>query len=365
MSGIYIHIPFCRQKCHYCDFHSSASLSGLSTMLSAIEKELADRRDFLSEPVETLYIGGGTPSLCSADQLQALVNAVKRLWGVDTFRELTVEANPDDLTDSYVEALSRTDINRLSIGIQSFIDDHLTFMHRRHTADEAMQAVRRVKQAGIRNITIDLIYGIDSMTIDQWNYNIDRALELDVPHISAYHLTIEPRTVFGKRGVNAAIEEAGIEQYRILEQRLAEAGYVHYEVSNFARPGYEAVHNSAYWSGVPYLGVGPSAHSYDGHRRLWNAASNREYIAGTPSEEEVLSDVDRFNEYVMTSLRTARGADIEYIRQSFGDLRADYIASQAAKYVAAGSMSMSGSRLAIPTSGMLISDYIISDLFMV
>lgn len=365
MSGIYIHIPFCRQICRYCDFHHSASLARKGEMLAAISHELEDRRgEIAAGSVRTLYFGGGTPSVCSPEEIGSLVRQVREVWGVKAFEEVTLEANPDDLTPEYLSRLRAVGIDRLSIGIQSFHDRHLERMNRRHTAQAATEAVLDAQRAGFGNITIDLIYGLPWMTPKEWQHNLGRAVSLGVQHISAYHLTIEPRTVFGKQGLQPVDEAASELHFRMLRETLLKAGFEHYEVSNFALPGFRARHNSSYWQGEPYLGVGPSAHSYDGAGcRSWNVASNKLYLEGAPRETERLSPTDLLNEYLMTRLRTSDGISLEYLGARFGTVEAARIEDRCGDFVASGDMRRTVEGFAIPAERFLVSDFLIAELF--
>ncbi|MCD8185012.1 MAG: radical SAM family heme chaperone HemW, partial [Rikenellaceae bacterium] len=321
MAGIYIHIPFCRQKCRYCDFYSVASDGWLDPVREGLHRELIVRCDEIREPVQTVYLGGGTPTLYSPEQLQELIRTVRAYYPANRLQEITVEANPDDLTEEYLIRLQDTEINRLSIGVQSFENEHLTLFRRRHTGLEALEAIERARKRGFENLSVDLIYGVPGMTEEQWKNNLNRIGELRIPHLSAYHLTVEPRTVFGKwaeKGILQAVAEQTSEShYRILEHWAERTGFDHYEVSNLALPGYRARHNSGYWNGTPYLGIGPGAHSYDGRVRRWNRADIRTYLermdAGDYFDSELLSEKDRFNEYLMTRLRTAEGISREFI----------------------------------------------------
>lgn len=360
MSGIYIHIPFCRQICHYCDFHHSASLTHLDSMIEAIRTEIAASTDYIHEP-RTLYFGGGTPSVCSPEQLGRLISQVRTNWPTATLEEITLEANPDDLTTEYLDNLRQIGINRLSIGIQSFDPDQLRTMNRRHTPNEARQAVRRAQRAGFDNITIDLMYGLPGMTLVQWQGAISQALELDVQHISAYHLTIEEHTVFGKRRIQPIDTAMSEQQYLELHKRLEQAGFHHYEISNFALPGYESQHNSSYWDSTPYLGVGPSAHSFNGSSRRWNVSSNRQYLLGTAAQIEILTPRDRYNEFLMTRLRTARGIDRTQMEQHFAPAIVNRLFDMIAP--SKSGLRVSQDRIHIDPSDFLISDSIISSLF--
>ncbi len=378
LSGIYIHIPFCRHKCRYCDFYSTASTARQPLLFEALHRELESRRGEISGPVRTLYFGGGTPSLCAPNVFQTLIDRVRSLYDAD-FEEITIEANPDDLADDYLTRLRQTDVDRLSIGIQSFHDAHLRFFNRRHTGREGHDAVRRAQEHGFENITVDLIYGFSGLTEAEWESDLLKVKELDVPHLSAYHLTIEPRTTLGRWAAAGRItpvsDEISQRHYEILERLTAEAGYDHYEVSNFARPGREAIHNSRYWDGTPYLGIGPAAHSFDGHTRRWNVSDIQRYIAGFEHQTETLTAVDRFNETLLTGLRQARGVAWATLGRCSQAATAaceqrpggDFVAATraaAAKYLATGLLIDDGTRLRIPTEHFLISDAIISDLFL-
>ncbi len=372
MAGVYIHIPFCKQLCYYCDFYRCISLAKKGELLSALETEMALQAGFLGDvPLKTIYIGGGTPTVYAPEELQRLIDRARNLWDCSSVEEITVEANPDDLTPVYVEALARTEINRLSIGIQSFIDRDLQWMHRRHMAQAAIDAVRRVQAAGFGNVTIDLIYGIPGMTDREWRMNLEQALELGVQHISAYHLTIEPNTVFGRRqeqgGLSPVDEETSQRQYEILHETLTKGGFEHYEISNFALPGFRAVHNSSYWNGEPYLGIGPSAHSYDRKRRRWVVASLEDYLAGVDSgtvyEEEILSPVNQYNEYVMTRLRCADGINLKEMESRFGARELRRFLADAEKFIREGILICCEGYCKIPARNFLVSDNIICDLF--
>lgn len=370
MAGLYIHIPFCKRKCGYCDFYSCTRLEMRPAALAALLGEMEAERDFLpARPLDTIYIGGGTPTLYTPRELQSLITRAQELWGYRHGAEITVEANPDDLTPQYLEALAATDVNRLSIGIQSFLDRDLRLMNRRHTAAQAIGAVKDAQRAGFSNISIDLIYGIPGMDGDEWRGNIDAALGLDVHHISAYHLTIEDGTPMGRaqaRGEFTPVEEnRSEEQYLLLHTMLAGAGYEHYEISNFARPGLRARHNSSYWSGEPYLGIGPAAHSFDGVRRRGFPRSLELYLTDRAGNyiTETLTPDDRFNEYVMTRLRTAEGVDTGRMEALFGTAALRSFEDSARKHVRTGLLVRQGARIFIPAEKFLVSDVVIADLF--
>jgi oxygen-independent coproporphyrinogen-3 oxidase len=332
--GIYFHIPFCKQACHYCDFHFVTSLKHKNDLLQCMEKELRWRKSsgFFNESTEitSIYFGGGTPSLLSGDEVKRLLELCASLYNVDGLIEVTLEANPDDLSLEKLRALKEAGVNRLSIGVQSFFAEDLIWMNRAHGAGEAEEAIQRAQEVGITNITADLIYGYPLLTDEKWAQNISTMLELGVPHISAYSMTVEPKTALGtwvKKGVQMPMDEdQSARQFEQLMARLSEAGFIHYEISNWARPGFAAVHNSNYWKQVPYLGIGPSAHAFDGKHRFWNIANNAKYMNAFQQDQpptaptvemETLSITDRFNEYIMTSLRTIWGIDMHYVKNTF------------------------------------------------
>lgn len=370
MSGLYIHIPFCKRLCTYCDFHFSVSLARSDEMLASMMREMelrAERGERLSnEGGRTLYFGGGTPTVYPVTDIKRLSdNAISLFF--DSFPdEWTIEANPDDLTEDYLAQLADIGVNRLSIGIQSFIDRDLLLMRRRHSARRGIEAIENARKAGFDNISLDLIYGLPGADADEWKYNLDTAVNLGVTHIAAYHLSIEQKTILGKMAAKGQIapvdEEESVLQYEMLEEKLAKAGFVHYEVSNFALPGFFSRHNSAYWEGRDYIGAGPSAHSYDGRStRKSNVANNPKYIEGirrgvVPEETEILSEKDLYNEALITALRTARGLSPERIPESF----AAEFRRKAEKYLDS-QMLLHEETYRIPTKYFLISDAIISD----
>lgn len=349
---IYIHIPFCKAICSYCDFYHTASLAKKDEVVDAIINEIGRRGDFVGSPIRTIYFGGGTPSVLSPSEVGVILDKIASIWKLD-IQEITFEANPEDITVDYVKQLKLLGINRLSMGVQSFCDDHLKTFNRRHDAAQAVLAVEIARQAGIDNVSIDLIYGMPFLTIEQWRENLQRAIELDVEHISAYHLTIEEKTVFGKRGLKPVADEVSQQHYDILCQTLHEAGFEHYEISNFAKPTRRAIHNSAYWHGTHYLGIGPSAHSYNGKIRHWNVASNLKYLAGDLGESEILTPDDIYNERILTALRISDGLqdpDQELL------VRAE-------RFIQNGDLVLQNNRLTMPEDRWLISDYIIAQLF--
>ena len=374
MSGIYIHIPFCKQACYYCDFHFSTTLGKKEAMVSALCRELELRRnEFAGEKVSTIYFGGGTPSVLEPDEINLLVAKVYDFYEVVENPEITLEANPDDLSDAKILALAASPINRLSIGIQSFFEADLKVMNRAHTALEAEKCLLMAKKY-FPNISIDLIYGMPDMSLERWKENIDKALSFGVPHISSYALTVEPKTAlanFVKKGlVSPASDEQTQEHFNLLNSTLQEAGYDCYEISNFAKPGFYSKNNTAYWQQKKYIGIGPSAHSFDGERRGWNINNNPKYINAiakgiVPMEVEVLSTTDKYNEYVMTGLRTVWGVSLKRIENEFGIKYREYLLLQADKYIAGHLLFLDDEILKTTKKGMFLADGIASDLFMV
>ncbi|WP_158961687.1 radical SAM family heme chaperone HemW [Myroides fluvii] len=372
MAGIYIHIPFCKQACHYCDFHFSTSLKKKEEMLTALHRELLLRKEELKgETIETIYFGGGTPSILAVEEINALLATVYQNYTVVDQPEITLEANPDDLTTSTIHRLAQSKVNRLSIGIQSFGEEDLKMMNRAHNAQEAISCLKEAVQY-FDNISIDLIYGIPNLSNERWLENIQRILDLGIPHISCYALTVEERTALNKliqKGVvPSPKEEVAHAHFMLLIEKLRANGYVHYELSNFAKPGYYSKNNSAYWLGKKYLGIGPSAHSFDGTYRSWNIANNPLYIKSIeggelPSEVEKLSLSDRYNEYIMTGLRTIWGVDLVRIAQEFGSIYHAYLVRESASFIADGLMQEVEGVLTITDKGKFLSDGIASDLF--
>jgi oxygen-independent coproporphyrinogen-3 oxidase len=373
MSGIYIHIPFCKQACYYCDFHFSTSLKKKDEMVLALAKEIEMRKnEFQDEIVETIYFGGGTPSILSIEDLRFLIDEVYRNYKVVENPEITVEANPDDLTENRIIELSKNKVNRLSIGIQSFFEDDLKMMNRAHNSEEAKKCLEIATQY-FDNISIDLIYGIPNMSNELWLQNIETALSFGIPHISSYALTVEPKTAldkFIKKGlIKQPDDEVAQEHFHILANRLQEEGFVHYELSNFGKPDYFSKNNSAYWLGKKYIGIGPSAHSYDGTNRSWNVANNTLYIKSIqenqlPSETETLTTVDRYNEYIMTGLRTIWGVSLERVEKEFGPKYLEYLNLQSQKFIEDELLFIENGILKPTQKGKFLSDGIASDLFL-
>jgi oxygen-independent coproporphyrinogen-3 oxidase len=374
MSGIYIHIPFCKQACHYCDFHFSTSLKKKDEMVLALAKEIALRKDeFKNETVETIYFGGGTPSILQIDDLKFLIDEVYKNFNVVENPEITVEANPDDLNEARIIDLSQTKINRLSIGIQSFFEDDLQLMNRAHNSGEAKKCLEIATQY-FDNISIDLIYGMPNSTNEKWLQNIETVLSFNIPHISSYALTVEPKTALQKLIQQGKVantdDEIAQNQFHILVDKLQENGFIHYEMSNFGKENYFSKNNSAYWLGKKYLGIGPSAHSFNGISRSWNVSNNSLYLKSLaenklPSETEILSKNDRYNEYIMTGLRTIWGISLEKIASDFGQQFHDYLLNQSQKHVQQDLLNLKNGILTTTQKGKFFSDGIASDLFLV
>ena len=373
MSGIYIHIPFCKQACHYCDFHFSTSLKKKEELVNALCTELVLRKNELDGIVETIYFGGGTPSLLSSEELQQIFETIYSNFKVSENPEITLEANPDDLSKEQIHKFTNSQINRLSIGIQSFFEEDLKLMNRAHNASEALESIKEAKQY-FENISIDLIYGIPGMSNERWKKNLEIVLSLDVPHLSCYALTVEPKTALKKfieKGIVPPVdEEAAKQHYEILLSETEKAGLENYEFSNFGKPGFHSRNNTAYWEGKPYLGIGPSAHSYDGKFRSWNIANNTKYIksieAGElPSEKELLSKQDKYNEYIMTGLRTKKGVSLGKVESEFGKKYSEYLLKQAENLLKNNLLILENETLKISKKGKFLSDGIAADLFLV
>ncbi|MFH0759251.1 MAG: radical SAM family heme chaperone HemW [Bacteroidota bacterium] len=370
---MYIHIPFCRQACRYCDFFFSVSLRYQEEFVNALVLELeANSKKNQNQEMESIYLGGGTPSFLSSENLFRILNVVRNKYLISEQAEVTIECNPDDLDASRVHMFQSLGINRLSIGIQSFDDRDLKLMRRSHGATQAEKSVEIASSAGFENISVDLIYGIPGQSPRGWKENIFRALSLPVTHLSAYHLTFEKGTVFDhwrKKGRLIPVPEEQSEiMYGILRENMLKTGFEHYEISNFAREGYRSRHNQLYWSGKPYLGLGPSAHSFDGNSRSWNVSSLKGYMEsvteGKSGKSEILSLKERYHDYLITSLRTSKGADRACILQQFGDDYRRYFDKQAGRFISAGSLCEEGDRLFIDPKRWLLADHIISGLFM-
>jgi oxygen-independent coproporphyrinogen-3 oxidase len=374
MSGIYIHIPFCKQACHYCDFHFSTSLKKKEEMIFALCRELELRKEeFKEETVATIYFGGGTPSVLQTDEIERILASVYNNYTVISDPEITLEANPDDLSEEKIVQLAQSSINRLSIGIQSFFEVDLKLMNRAHNVQEAEKCLQLATEH-FQNISIDLIYGMPNMDAKRWKENIDKALIFDIPHISSYALTVEPKTAlasFVEKGlVIPASDEETQEHFNLLNTTLQAAGYDCYEISNFAKPGFYSQNNSAYWKQKKYMGIGPSAHSFDGTRRGWNINNNPKYMKSIkqgvlPMEVEELTVTDKYNEYIMTGLRTIWGVSVSKIVLEYGTKHKDYALLQAEIYIKEQLLVLDGDILKTTHKGMFLADGIASDLFMI
>lgn len=326
MAGIYVHIPFCKQRCSYCDFYFSTNLKSKTRLIEMISKELVLRKNEISENIETIYLGGGTPSLLNSDELNLIFETIYENYPVISLPEVTLETNPDDLNFEKIKELKSTPVNRFSIGVQSFFDEDLRLMNRAHNSMEAIDSVKMVQDFGFENITIDLIYGSPGTSDEMWKKNLETALELKVPHVSSYALTVEPKTALAHqiqtKKISEISEEKQAQQFQILVNTLTANDFIHYEISNFGKEGFLSQHNSNYWKGKTYLGIGPSAHSYDGKNRSWNVSNNSIYIKNLsentlPNTVEVLGENDRFNELIMINLRTIFGVDLNQIKKEF------------------------------------------------
>ena len=374
MSGIYIHIPFCKQACFYCDFHFSTSLKKKEDMISALVKEIEIRKEENQNSIiETIYFGGGTPSVLTVEEIQTLIDAVYKNHKVVEEPEITLEANPDDLLEEKIIELSKSPINRLSIGVQSFFEKDLKLMNRAHNSNEAKNCLS-IATRYFDNISVDLIYGIPDCTNEEWRENIQTALSFGIPHISSYALTVEPKTaletLIAKGKIKNVDEEKAQEQFYILIEELDKHGFIHYELSNFGKENYLSKNNTAYWLGKKYLGIGPSAHSFDGKTRSWNVRNNTKYIKAIeenqlPIEREILSKTDIYNEYIMTGLRTIWGVSLIKIEKDFGKKYLNYLENQSKKYIQQELLYIENQILKTTKKGKFLSDGIASDLFMI
>ena len=375
MAGIYIHIPFCKQRCTYCDFYTEVAPQFIPTYIDSLIKELQFRKDYLNNaPIDTIYFGGGTPSILNFDQFKAIFDVIYKLFTIADHPEITFEANPDDLTLEFLTSMQALPFNRLSLGIQSFDDMDLKRINRRHTSMQAVKAVKDAQAAGFDNISIDLIYGLPFQTTTSWERQLDMALKLNIQHLSAYGLTYEEGTVLWKqreKGEIESVDEVEMNRmYLILLDKVKEKGFEAYEISNFALPGFRSRHNSSYWKQEPYLGVGPSAHSYDLISRQWNVSSIKDYIKAIDTnsglfEREILSLYDRYNDFVMVSLRTSDGLDFEYMRKEFGSELAEYCLINIKSFMDSEKVYNSDGKLRLSTKGIQISNLILIQLMKV
>lgn len=372
IAGIYIHIPFCKQACHYCDFHFSTSLKKKAEMLDAIVQELSLRAvECKDEVIETIYFGGGTPSILTTEEIERLIIKITSNYNVVTTPEITLEANPDDLSESQIQALAKTKVNRLSIGIQSFFDEELQMMNRAHSANEAKASLQLATRY-FDNVTIDLIYGIPNMSIQRWKENLQLAFDANVQHISSYALTVEPKTAlekFIRQGTYPEVnDEEALQHHNILFEEVQRQGFIPYEISNFGKEGYFSKHNTSYWQGKKYLGIGPSAHSFQGTTRSWNIANNVLYIKALaknelPSTSEVLSKDDQFNEFMMTGLRTIWGINLNDVEKRFGSTYKTHILNHLEKHLLVENITYQDDTIIITPKGKFMSDGIAADFF--
>lgn len=368
MAGIYIHTPFCRQACHYCNFHFSTSLHYKNDFITALLKEIQLQKNYLGgATVETVYFGGGTPSLLSPQELNSILEELQQHFPIRTDAEYTFEANPDDIGTESLQAWKNAGINRLSIGVQGFFDNDLQWMHRAHSAQQARESIKEALTI-FPNSSIDLIYGVPGLSDPRWKQNVDTALAMGVPHLSCYALTIEPKTPLDKmirlQKASPTDPDQQSRQFLLLMQWMEAAGYEHYEISNFAKPGWRSRHNSSYWQNKTYLGLGPSAHSFDGESRQWNISNNKQYIGSLENgilnfEKEILTETQRLNEYIMTSLRTMEGLDTDRLDAP----QKKWITEKGQRYLDAGLLVMTGSHLQLSREGKLLADGIAAALF--
>ncbi len=375
MAGIYLHIPFCKQACHYCDFHFTTSQSGREDMFTTMVEEVRMRAAELSEEdVGTIYFGGGTPSLLSYEELMSFFDVIYNLYKVNPSAEVTIEANPDDLTPAFLKQLKQTPVNRLSIGIQSFRDEDLQRMNRAHDAGMALRCVPDAADAGFDNISIDLIFGLPYLEMEHWQENVNTALSLPITHLSCYGLTIEAKTALAwqitQGKVPAPDDDKAAAQYEWLLKEAEEKGFPWYEISNLSKSGFESKHNTSYWKGLPYLGIGPSAHSYDGKQRSWNVSSNALYVkemkeGKRASEAEVLSYTVKFHELILTSLRMREGLTLAEVRKQYGNAIAGQLIEGAGKFVDKGWIAPIDKHIRLTGSGLLFADKITSELFII
>jgi len=374
MAGIYIHIPFCKKLCSYCDFYHSTDLTNSRLFVDAVIREAEMRKGYLTNvKVSTVYFGGGTPSILSPDDLKEIFTAIRSSYNICENCEVTIEVNPDDVTDDLLSAYRNIGINRLSIGIQSWRNNDLKLLNRRHNASQAALSIEKALKAGFSNISVDLIYGIPKMTLKDWSSNLEITLGFDIKHLSAYHLTFEKGTALSRmkeKGLVSEVdEEESNSQFHLLLEKTQAAGFVQYEISNFAKKGFFSIHNSNYWKQVSYIGLGPSAHSFNGYSRQWNTPDLKTYIDGIISgnlsfEREELDIKTRFNEYIMTSLRTMWGIDLDYVEKTFDKEGYDYITNLAGKFINYGLMNQDKNTLILTNQGKMISDNIIAELML-
>ncbi|HMN32343.1 MAG TPA: radical SAM family heme chaperone HemW [Chitinophagaceae bacterium] len=373
MAGIYIHIPFCKKACHYCNFHFSTSANYQNEMIDSILQELFIQKDFFeNEKIETIYFGGGTPSFIETYQIERILNQIQNYFSLQDSLEITLEANPDDLKKEKIQSLKKIGINRLSIGVQSFFDEDLIYMNRSHHAKQAIQSIEDIITAGFTNYSIDFIYGFPLLSDEKWQKNIDLLTHYQVPHLSCYAMTVEAKTALNylieKKKIPPMNESQSADQFIFLMDRLAEKGYHHYEISNFSRKGYEAIHNSNYWKSKKYLGIGPSAHSYNGKQRFWNISNNAKYISSLSKnllnqEEETLTHKDIANETIMISLRTSKGISKKIIEELLKNRELEIFQTKIKNYIKSNLIFEQNEFYILTQQGKLFADRIAMDLF--
>ena len=372
MAGIYVHIPFCKKACHYCNFHFSTSPKLQQAFIVALLKEIQLQKKYLKAPVSTIYFGGGTPSILAPEEIEAILQSIKNNFSIEANAEITLETNPDDISPEKLDAWKQSGINRLSIGVQSFSQEDLRWMNRAHNAEQALQSILLAQQKGFYNLTIDLIYGTPSLTDEQWKQNVQQAIALNIPHLSCYALTVEPHTALDKLIINKKLppveNQKQAHHFELLMQWMEDAGYDHYEISNFAKPGHRSRHNSSYWRGIHYVGLGPSAHSFNGTSRQWNIANNALYIKSLnenslPFEIEHLTPTQQLNEYIMTSLRTMEGISFNKVAEDFGKEMAANIFTLAQAHINQKHLADVNGHLKTTRKGKLLADGIAADLF--
>jgi oxygen-independent coproporphyrinogen-3 oxidase len=374
VSGIYIHIPFCHQACHYCDFHFSTSFKQKAKMVDSICRELFLQKDFFypNSTIETIYLGGGTPSTLSEVELELITNHMSKNFNINKVQEYTIEINPEDVNDGNINIWKRSGINRFSLGLQSFDDNVLGYLNRKHTGKDGLAAINKIYDAGFDNISVDLIYGIPGLSLETWQTQLELLVALKIPHVSAYCLTIEPKTVFGnllKKGkIKPIDEELAQEQYYLMHEFFETNKLEHYEISNFGKHEYYSRHNTSYWKGKQYLGIGPSAHSFDGERRLWNVSNNSNYIrsienGSVPFEFEELNETQKINEYILTGLRTKWGIDLKKIKSEISNINYKKLEKKIEKFLAADLLKIENNIVALTLDGFWKADGIAGEFF--
>ena len=373
MAGIYIHIPFCKQSCHYCNFHFSTSTKNKDEVLDAIENEIKQKGQATNEAISTIYFGGGTPSILDVNEINSIIKRIYKEFNVESEAEITIEANPDDLNKEKIINLSLTEINRLSIGVQSFIDKELRIMNRAHDSKKALNSIE-ISKKYFNNISIDLMYGVPESTLDSWTYNLDTVSQFDINHISSYALTLEPKTALEsfvrKLVVEMPEEELVYDQYNLINKKLEPLGFINYEVCSFAKENFFSKNNSAYWLRKKYIGIGPSAHSFDGKSRSWNISNNKKYIDQIKKgksfyKKEKLSKVDQYNEYVMTGFRTIWGVSANFIENNFNSKFKNYFTDRIQKHIDQKNIIVKDDIYTTTNEGRFLADGISSDLFLV